>query len=171
MTDGELDTLARHLGHDAQTHRDNYRLSHATRELTVVSVNSIKKVVFLLKLWKRKWQNRLLFSILYHIKSFNSATLNNFIIDLIHLAISVAFLNSIDASGLGTGMSRGPWFYLRCRFEQSLQYFDPRFCSRLFTILSWVIREIFQSLAVLTKEFSGYYILISPLRLTRPVYD
>lgn len=38
MSDSELESLARHLGHDVQTHRQNYRLSHATRELTVVSI-------------------------------------------------------------------------------------------------------------------------------------
>jgi hypothetical protein len=37
MSESELDALARHLGHDVTTHRNNYRLYHATRELTVVS--------------------------------------------------------------------------------------------------------------------------------------
>lgn len=38
MTDSELDSLARHLGHDPKTHKENYRLSHSTRELTVASI-------------------------------------------------------------------------------------------------------------------------------------
>ena len=37
MTDGELEMLATHLGHDVKTHKENYRLSHSTRELTAVS--------------------------------------------------------------------------------------------------------------------------------------
>ena len=37
MTDPELEILAKHLGHDVKTHKENYRLSHSTRELTVVS--------------------------------------------------------------------------------------------------------------------------------------
>ncbi|XP_033747748.1 uncharacterized protein LOC117332809 [Pecten maximus] len=34
MTDPELEMLATHLGHDVKTHKENYRLSHSTRELT-----------------------------------------------------------------------------------------------------------------------------------------
>lgn len=36
MTENEVEMLARHLGHDAKTHKENYRLSHSTRELTKV---------------------------------------------------------------------------------------------------------------------------------------
>jgi len=49
MSNTELESLARHLGHDMQTHKENYRLSHATRELTVVSTNNLKALVQLLK--------------------------------------------------------------------------------------------------------------------------
>lgn len=36
MTENEVEMLARHLGHDTKTHKENYRLSHSTRELTKV---------------------------------------------------------------------------------------------------------------------------------------
>lgn len=37
MTESELGHLARHLGHDPKTHRDYYRLSHSTIQLSTVS--------------------------------------------------------------------------------------------------------------------------------------
>jgi len=37
MTENELEMLATHLGHDVKTHKENYRLTHSTRELTTVS--------------------------------------------------------------------------------------------------------------------------------------
>ena len=36
MTDKEVKTLATQLCHDTKTHKENYRLSHSTRELTKV---------------------------------------------------------------------------------------------------------------------------------------
>ena len=36
MKTGELNILAGHLGHDAKTHKEYYRLSSATVELTTV---------------------------------------------------------------------------------------------------------------------------------------
>jgi hypothetical protein len=36
MRDNELEMLARHLGHDAKTHKDFYRLSSSSLELTKV---------------------------------------------------------------------------------------------------------------------------------------
>lgn len=38
MTDNETEMLATHLGHDPKTHKENYRLTHSTRELSLVSV-------------------------------------------------------------------------------------------------------------------------------------
>ena len=38
MSDKEVEQLARHLGHDAKTHKDFYRLAHSTIELSKVSV-------------------------------------------------------------------------------------------------------------------------------------
>ena len=38
MKEGELNILATHLGHDAKTHNEYYRLSSATVELTTVCV-------------------------------------------------------------------------------------------------------------------------------------
>jgi len=37
MTTKEFEMLANHLGHDVKTHKENYRLSHSTVELTKVS--------------------------------------------------------------------------------------------------------------------------------------
>lgn len=37
MTTNEFEMLANHLGHDVKTHKENYRLSHSTVELTKVS--------------------------------------------------------------------------------------------------------------------------------------
>ena len=36
MTKGELDMLAKHLGHDTKTHKEYYRLAHSTLELSKV---------------------------------------------------------------------------------------------------------------------------------------
>jgi hypothetical protein len=36
MTENELQMLATHLGYDVSTHKDYYRLSHSTVELTKV---------------------------------------------------------------------------------------------------------------------------------------
>ena len=38
MTENELEMLARHLGHDAKTHKEYYRLSHHTVELSKVNI-------------------------------------------------------------------------------------------------------------------------------------
>lgn len=53
MSDTELESLARHLGHDVQTHKENYRLSHATRELTVVSTNILTTSSTIQKCYKQ----------------------------------------------------------------------------------------------------------------------
>ena len=37
MSDKEVEQLARHLGHDAKTHKEFYRLAHSTIELSKVS--------------------------------------------------------------------------------------------------------------------------------------
>jgi len=36
MKENELDMVAKHLGHDPKTHKDFYRLSHSTLELSKV---------------------------------------------------------------------------------------------------------------------------------------
>ena len=41
MKDGELGILATHLGHDVKTHKEYYRLSSATVEITTVCIKSI----------------------------------------------------------------------------------------------------------------------------------
>ena len=41
MTDTELSHLARHMGHDPKTHRDFYRLSHSTVQLSQVLIYSL----------------------------------------------------------------------------------------------------------------------------------
>ena len=38
MSDKEVEQLARHLGHDAKTHKEFYRLAHSTIELSKVIV-------------------------------------------------------------------------------------------------------------------------------------
>jgi hypothetical protein len=38
MNESELGHLARHLGHDAKTHKEFYRLSHSTVQLSKVSI-------------------------------------------------------------------------------------------------------------------------------------
>jgi len=38
MTENELEMLARHLGLDAKTHKEYYRLSHHTVELSKVNI-------------------------------------------------------------------------------------------------------------------------------------
>lgn len=38
MKEGEINILATHLGHDPKTHKEFYRLSSATVELTTVSL-------------------------------------------------------------------------------------------------------------------------------------
>lgn len=38
MTENEVEMLARHLGHDAKTHKEYYRLSHHTIELSKVNI-------------------------------------------------------------------------------------------------------------------------------------
>ena len=41
MSSKELEMLARHLGHDAKTHKEYYRLSDSTIELTKVLIYTI----------------------------------------------------------------------------------------------------------------------------------
>lgn len=51
MTENEVELLAKHLGHDTKTHKENYRLSHSTRELTKVQCiidNFFFRIVFLI---------------------------------------------------------------------------------------------------------------------------
>jgi hypothetical protein len=38
MTESELGHLARHLGHDAKTHKEFYRLNHSTVQLSKVYI-------------------------------------------------------------------------------------------------------------------------------------
>ena len=38
MNDKEIEQLARHMGHDVQTHKDFYRLAHSTVELSKVCI-------------------------------------------------------------------------------------------------------------------------------------
>ena len=40
MNNSELENLSRHLGHDSKTHKEFYRLSHSTVQLSKVSKNS-----------------------------------------------------------------------------------------------------------------------------------
>lgn len=44
MSEKEVEQLARHLGHDAKTHKEFYRLAHSTVELSkvIVASNSFK---------------------------------------------------------------------------------------------------------------------------------
>jgi len=41
MNETEVDQLAKHLGHDAKTHREFYKLTDSTVELTTVSEVSV----------------------------------------------------------------------------------------------------------------------------------
>ncbi|XP_078321210.1 uncharacterized protein LOC144621567 [Crassostrea virginica] len=74
MTDNELDMLARHLGHDVKTHKENYRLSHSTRELTKVSQLLIAVESGFVNKWKGK--------------------------NLSEVSVDDLFLNDQDASGM-----------------------------------------------------------------------
>ena len=48
MSDKEVEQLARHLGHDAKTHKEFYRLAHSTIELSKVIVAYIIIIIIII---------------------------------------------------------------------------------------------------------------------------
>ena len=72
MNETEVEQLARHLGHDAKTHKEFYRLSHSAVQLSKVDMSfhinfsyflflslrqkSISVVEFIVSIWKTELQ-------------------------------------------------------------------------------------------------------------------